>query len=187
MESILVLTHADESGSALTKASLEAVTAGIDLASRLSAPLTIGIIAADAATAASSLPSSGARLLAISGEAFAQARYAADAAAAEALCRAASATIVLAPGTSRFTRIAAGVAHRLGGFVDTHITALSGTDNIEASRWFYRQRIEAVLIRRLSHLGPGGVFLHGDRDELRDADLFGRPGSSGRRYDALRG
>jgi electron transfer flavoprotein alpha subunit len=147
MESILVLTHADESGSALTKASLEAVTAGIDLASRLSAPLTIGIIAADAATAASSLPSSGARLLAISGEAFAQARYASDAAAAEALCRAASATIVLAPGTSRFTRIAAGVAHRLGGFVDTHITALSGTDNIEASRWFYRQRIEAVLSR----------------------------------------
>src|ERR1039458_8734241 len=147
MEIILVLTHADESGSALTKASLEAVTAGIDLASRLSAPLTIGIIAADAATAASSLPSSGARLLAISGEAFAQARYASDAAAAEALCRAASATIVLAPGSSRFTRIMAGVAHRLGGFVDTHITALSGTDNIEASRWFYRQRIEAVLSR----------------------------------------
>ena len=28
MESILVLTHADETGSALTKASLEAVTAG---------------------------------------------------------------------------------------------------------------------------------------------------------------
>jgi electron transfer flavoprotein alpha subunit len=147
MESILVLTHADESGSALTKASLEVVTAGMELAARLSAPLTIGIIAADAVTAASPLPSSGARLLAVSGEAFAQARYATDAAAAEALQRAANATIVLAPGTSRFTRIMAGVAHRLGGFVDTHITALSGTDNIEASRWFYRQRIEAVLSR----------------------------------------
>jgi electron transfer flavoprotein alpha subunit len=147
MESILVLTHADESGSALTKASLEAVTAGIDLAARLSAPLTIGIIAADAAAAASSLPSSGARLLAVSGEAFAQARYATDAAAAEALCRAANATIVVAPGSSRFTRIAAGVAHRLGGFVDTHITALSGTEIVEASRWFYRQRIEAVISR----------------------------------------
>ena len=147
MESILVLTHADESGSALSKASLEAVTAGIDLAARLSAPFIIGIIAADAATAASSLPSSGARLLAVSGEAFAQARYATDAAAAKALCRAANASIVVAPGSSRFTRIAAGVAHRLGGFVDTHITALSGTDKIEASRWFYRQRIEAVLSR----------------------------------------
>jgi electron transfer flavoprotein alpha subunit len=147
MESILVLTHADESGSALTKASLEAVTAGIDLAARLSAPLTIGIIAAEAAAAASSLPSGGARLLAVSGDAFAQARYASDAAAAEALQRAANATIVLAPGTARFTRIMAGVAHRLGGFVDTHITALSGTEKIEASRWFYRQRIEAVLSR----------------------------------------
>jgi electron transfer flavoprotein alpha subunit len=147
MESILVLTHADESGFALTKASLEAVTAGLELTARLSAPLTIGIIAANAATAASSLPSSGARLLAVSGEAFAQARYATDAAAAEALCRAANASIVVAPGTSRFTRIAAGIAHRLGGFIDTHITALGGTETVEASRWFYRQRIEAVINR----------------------------------------
>jgi electron transfer flavoprotein alpha subunit len=131
MEKILVLTHADETGSALTKASLEAVTAGLELAARLSTPLTIGIIAADVATAASSLPSSGARLLAVSGEAFAQARYASDAAAAEAICRAAEATIVLAPGSSRFTRI----------------TALSGSETVEASRWFYRQRIEAVISR----------------------------------------
>jgi electron transfer flavoprotein alpha subunit len=151
MENILVLTHADESGSALTKASLEAVTAGIDLAARLSASLTIGIVAVDATAAASTIASTGARIIAVSGEAFAQARYASDAAAAEALCRAANATIVLAPGSSRFTRIAASVAHRLGGFVDTHITALSGpesnSENIEASRWFYRQRIEAVISR----------------------------------------
>jgi electron transfer flavoprotein alpha subunit len=149
MENLLVLTHADESGSALTKASLEAVTAGLELASRLSAPVTIGIVATDAAAAAGSLASTGARLLAVSGEAFAQARYATDAAACEALCRAANATIVLAPGSSRFTRIAAGVAHRVGGFIDTHITALGGTGAIEASRWFYRQRIEAVVSRNV--------------------------------------
>jgi electron transfer flavoprotein alpha subunit len=147
MEKILVLTHADETGSALSKASLEAVTAGLELAARLSAPLTIGIVAADAEAAATSLPSSGARLLAVSGEAFAQARYASDATAVEALCRAAEATIVLAPGSSRFTRVAAGVAHRLGSFIDTHITALIGTDAVEAARWFYRQRIEAVISR----------------------------------------
>jgi electron transfer flavoprotein alpha subunit len=147
MEKILVLTHADESGSALSKASLEAVTVGLELAARLSAPLTIGIVAADAAAAAGALTSASARLLAVSGEAFAQARYATDAAAVEALCRAAEATIVLAPGTSRFTRVAAGVAHRLGGFIDTHITALIGAESIEASRWFYRQRIEAVISR----------------------------------------
>jgi electron transfer flavoprotein alpha subunit len=147
MENILVLTHADETGSALTRASLETVTAGLELAARLSAPLTIGIVAADAAAAANALASTGARLLAVSGKAFAQPRYASDAAACEALCRAAKATIVLAPGTSRFTRVAAGVAYRLGGFVDTHITALGGTDTVEATRWFYRQRVEAVVSR----------------------------------------
>jgi electron transfer flavoprotein alpha subunit len=157
MESILVLTHAalsdeisDEAGSVLTRASLEAVTAGKELAARLSASLTIGIVAAnaaDAATAATSLSAVGTRLLAVSGEAFAEARYTTDAAACEALCRAAQATIVLAPATSRFVRVAAGVAHRLGGFIDTHITALGGTETVEATRWFYRQRIEAVLSR----------------------------------------
>ena len=145
MESILVLVHADETGAALTKASLEVVTAGRELAARLSASLTIGIIGD--ASAANALASAGVRLLAVSGEAFIQARYASDAAATEALCRAVNATIVLAPGTSRFARVAAGVAHRLGGFIDTHITALGGSEKIEATRWFYRQRVEAVLSR----------------------------------------
>jgi electron transfer flavoprotein alpha subunit len=147
MESILVLTHADESGSALTKASLETVTAGRELAARLSANLAIGIVAADAQAIAGVLASTGARLLGVSGPDFAQARYASDAAAVEALCRAAGATIVLAPCTSRFVRVAAGVAHRLGGLIDTHITALSGSETIEASRWYYRQRVEAVISR----------------------------------------
>ncbi|MGB8259509.1 MAG: hypothetical protein WCE75_04130, partial [Terracidiphilus sp.] len=96
MEKILVLTHVDESGSALTKGSLEAVSAGLELAARLAAPLAIGIVAAEPAAAANALASTGAKLLAVSGEAFAQARYATDAAAAEALCRAGGATIVLA-------------------------------------------------------------------------------------------
>jgi len=145
MESILVLTHADETGAALTKASLEAVTAGQALAASLNAQLAIGIVAADATNLSKSLPS--ARLLAVSGEAFAQPRYATDTAACEALCRAASATIILAPSSSRFSRVAAGVAHRLGGFIDTHVTAIGGTETIEATRWFYRQRVEAVLTR----------------------------------------
>src|SRR5450631_3715520 len=102
MESILILTHVDESDSALTKASLECVTTGLDLASRLSAPLTIGIVAADATSAANTLASTGARLLAVSGEAFSRPRYSTDAAACEALCRAAAAPIVLAPTSARF-------------------------------------------------------------------------------------
>jgi electron transfer flavoprotein alpha subunit len=146
MESILVLTHTDEH-SALTKASLEAVSAGCELAERLGASLAIGIVAADPEPAASALAACGARIFAVSGDAFAQARYATDAAACEALCHAAGATIVLAPSSSRFARVAAGVAHRLGGVIDTHITALGGSDALEVTRWFYRQRIEGALTR----------------------------------------
>ena len=146
MENILVLTNADETGSALTRASLEAVTAGIDLAARLSAPLSIGVIARDA-SAANSLAATGAKLFVVSGVGLAQPRYATDAAACEALCRAANASIVLIPAGARFSRVAAGVAHRLGGVIDTHITALSGEEKIEATRWFYRQRVEAVIMR----------------------------------------
>ncbi len=58
-ESILVLTHADETGSALTKASLEAVTAGKELAAQLGASLTIGIVAVDANAAAGVLAEVG--------------------------------------------------------------------------------------------------------------------------------
>ena len=147
MEAILVLTHAEDDGSTLSKGSLEAVTAGKELAARLKAALTIGIVAQDAANAAKAVANAGAKLLGASGEAFAQARYASDAAACEALCRAASATIVLAPQSSRFTRVMGGVAHRLKGVIDTHIASLGGTESVEVTRWFYRQRIEAVLTR----------------------------------------
>ncbi|MGA3131678.1 MAG: hypothetical protein ABSD59_12805 [Terracidiphilus sp.] len=144
MESILVLTHADESGAALTKASLETVTAGKELAARLGAPLKVGIIAADAQPLSQGLPCVA---LVAEDPAFAQPRFASDAAACEALCRTAKASIVLAPESSRFARVMAAVAHRLGGMIDTHITALAGAESVEATRWFYRQRIEAVVTR----------------------------------------
>jgi len=147
MERILVLTHVVDQGAALTKASLEAVTVGRELATRLSAPLLIGIVGTDTASAAATLSATGARLLTVSGEPFAQPRYGSDTAACEAICRMAEATIVLAPASSRFVRVAAALAHRLGGLVDTHITALSGTDTVDATRWFYRQRVEAVISR----------------------------------------
>ncbi len=149
MESILVLTHGDETGSALSKASLEAVTAGKELAARLGAEMTIGIVAKHASRAASAVMNAGPRLLAVQGEAFAQARFASDAAACEALCRAALATIVLAPHSSRFSRVMAAVAHRMGGVIDTHITAIGGVESVEPTRWFYRQRIEAIVSREM--------------------------------------
>jgi electron transfer flavoprotein alpha subunit len=147
MDSILVLIHADESGAALTKASLEAVTAGRDLAARLRSELTLGIVAADASAPAAAVAAAGAKMLAAHGPAFAQARFASDAVACEALCRAAEPTLVLAPQSSRFARVMAAVAHRMGGVIDTHFTAITGAESLQATRWFYRQRIEAVIAR----------------------------------------
>jgi len=144
MESILVLTHADETGSALSKGSLEAITAGKERAARLGAALTVGIVAANPAPLSKGLQCAA---LAVSGQAFAQARYASDTAACQALCRAANATIVIAPQSSRFARVMAGVAHRVGGLIDSHVTAIGGAEGVEATRWFYRQRVEAVVSR----------------------------------------
>jgi len=147
MESILVLTHCDESGTALSKGSLEAVTAAKELAARLGSAWTIGIVGGNPELAAKALSSAGAPIRVVSGEAFAQPRFASDAAACEAICRATQATIVLAPHSSRFARIMAAVAHRIGGCIDTHIAAIGGAEGVEAGRWFYRQRMEAVLTR----------------------------------------
>jgi electron transfer flavoprotein alpha subunit len=147
MESILVLTHADESGEQLSRGSLEAVTAGKELAARLGVKLTIGMVCKNAKELARSVASAEARLLAAAGEAFAQPRYASDAAACEAICRAAQSTIVVAPHSSRFARVMAAVAHRLAGSIETHITTIGVAGGVEATRWFYRQRMEAVVTR----------------------------------------
>src|SRR5258708_13445574 len=79
MESILVLTHTASGNEvsadnipALTRGALETVAAGRELAERLGAALTIGIVGRDTANAAATLASTGARILPVTGEAFAQ-------------------------------------------------------------------------------------------------------------------
>lgn len=147
MEKILVLMHVDEAGNELPKLALETLAAGEELAKTLGSTLSIGIVGAEVQAAANTIANVGAKILAVGGPEFAQACYASDAAAAEALCKAAAPTIVLACGTSRFSRVLAGVAHRLGGQIDTHINSVSTEGGISAARWFYRQRVEAVLQR----------------------------------------
>jgi electron transfer flavoprotein alpha subunit len=145
MEKILVLVHLDETGTSLPKSAIEAVGAALTLGSAI----TVGIIGDNIQFAADSIASTGARILAVSGPEFSQPRYSTDAAAAEALCRAAEATIVIAPSTSRFARVLPGVAYRLNGAAETHITGLNTgqSKDLTVTRWFYRQRIEATLSR----------------------------------------
>jgi electron transfer flavoprotein alpha subunit len=144
VESILVLAHTEADGT-LAKPSFEALAAALALGGEV----TLGLVGAEVQPAADQAAGCGAvRFLAVNGEAFAQSRYATDAAAAEALCRAAAAGIVIAPATSRWARALPGVAFRLGGRVDTHATGIAAENGIPAvTRWFYRQRMEAVLTR----------------------------------------
>ncbi len=144
MDSILVLAHTEPDGS-LAKPALEAITAAKELGGEFS----VGLIGAETETAARQIANCGAaKILGVSGELFSHPRYSTDAAAAEAICRASGATLVLAPSTSRWARALPGVAYRLGGRVDTHATAIATRDGAPfVNRWFYRQRMEATLTR----------------------------------------
>lgn len=143
-ETVLFLAFPEPDGS-FSKVTLEALGA----ARGLGGSLVVGLIGAQVRPAADSIASCGAsRFLAVAGDAFAESRYSTDAAAAEALFRASGATIVLAPHTSRTARALPGVAQRAGGRIDTHIVELSHDgDGIRVNRWYYRQRMEAVLGR----------------------------------------
>ena len=144
MDSILLLIHTESDGT-LAKPALEALTAALALGGEI----TIGLVGAQVQPAANQVAGSGAkRILAVAGEPYAASRYATDAAAAEAICRAVGAAFVIAPHTSRWARALPGVAYRLGGRVDTHVTGLTAEDATPAAtRWFYRQRMEAALTR----------------------------------------
>jgi electron transfer flavoprotein alpha subunit len=146
MDTVLLLTHTDPDG-ALPRAALEALGAARALAG--GAPIPVALFGASTDAAAASLGGAGAaKVLAVQGPAFGPPRYATDAAAAAALVKASGASVVVAPATSRLARVAAGVAHRLGGRVDTHVTAVGADGGPNATRWYYRQRIEARLRRK---------------------------------------
>lgn len=147
-KNILLLLHVDESGSTVPSAAFEACGAALDLAQRTGGLVTIGIIGEDIQTAANAFAHAGRRIVGVFGPEFAHPRYSTDAAAAEAICREVAPDLVLAPATSRFLRVLPGTAERLQGQVDTHITDIDVVDGaVTAKRWFYRQRLEAVIQR----------------------------------------
>jgi electron transfer flavoprotein alpha subunit len=144
MEKILVLGHVEADGS-LVKSTLESIAA----AKELGGEFCVGLIGGDVAKAANQITGCGAaRIYGVSGADFTQARYATDAAAAEVIVKAAQAGIVIVSQTSRWARVVSGVAARLGGRVDTHVTGIAVADGkLSVSRWYYRQRMEAVMSR----------------------------------------
>jgi len=149
METILVLAHTENDGS-LAKSAREALHAAATLHKSLAGSrLVVGLIGENVQAAANSIAACPAqKYLGVTGADFSQSRYASDAAAAEAICKAALATVVVAPATSRWARVLPGVAQRLGGRADTHVTGAAVAEGkISISRWFYRQRMEGALTR----------------------------------------
>ena len=149
METILVLAHTETDGS-LAKQVREALHAAAALHKSLAgSKLLVGLIGEDVQAAANSIAASPAtKYFGVTGADFSVSRYATDAAAAEAIFKAAQATVVVAPATSRWARVLPGVAQRLGGRADTHVTGVAVADGkISVNRWYYRQRMEGVLTR----------------------------------------
>ena len=148
METILYLANTEADGT-LGKPALEALGAAVELKNALGATLLAGLYGEQLKPAADAIANCGAqKILGVSGVDFAQPRYGSDAAACEALARAANPSIIITSGTSRAMRVMAGVTHRLGGRIDTHVSAIATEGGaVSVSRWFYRQRIEATLSR----------------------------------------
>jgi electron transfer flavoprotein alpha subunit len=149
VETILFLAHTENDGT-LARPALEALAGAKWLAGALpGSSLAAGFIGENTQPATGQTASCGAsRFLSVTGSEFGQSRYATDAAAAEALCRVAGATIVIAPATARWARCLAGVAKRLDGRIDSHVSGISAVGGkLVISRWYYRQRMEAVLDR----------------------------------------
>ncbi len=144
MENILVLAHVEADG-ALANAALETIAA----AKELGGAFCVGLIGVDVAGAANSIAGCGAaKILGVNGAEYSQARYVTDAAAAEAIAKAAGAGIILVAHTSRWGRVVSGVAARLGGRADTHVTGIKAdAGKVTVSRWYYRQRMEAQMSR----------------------------------------
>ncbi|MCX7624797.1 MAG: hypothetical protein N2Z21_01070 [Candidatus Sumerlaeaceae bacterium] len=147
-EKLLLIIPVEADGS-MPKVAWETVGAVRSLAEAMQCSFDVGLWGQDVLPAARALARCGAaRFLAVQGDDFAQARYATDAAASEALARASQATMILAPSTSRTNRIIGGVAYRLGGRADTHAASIQLVDGrLQLTRWYYRQRIMVVLER----------------------------------------
>ncbi len=149
METILFLAHPGPDGT-FAPAALEALAVARSLAAGLpGAALNAGLVGGEVQAAAGRIAGCGAvRFLAVAGPDFAPSRYSSDVVAIEALCRAAGATIVVAPATSRWNRVMAGAAQRLGGRIDAHLTGVAVAESQPVvTRWYYRQRLEAELKR----------------------------------------
>lgn len=148
-ETILFLAHSEADGF-LSKFSLEALTAAkraVEI--NTGSTFVVGLVGGSIEACAEQIGSCGAKRFAgVSGDDFAQARYASDAFALEAIARAVKPAVIVAAGTSRMNRSLPSLAYRLQGVIDTHVSdLLAAAKGFSVQRWYYRQRMDATLSR----------------------------------------
>lgn len=149
MSNILLLVHTEADGS-LARGALETAQAVSEIKQAGSgSELIIGLVGGEVETAAHALAVlEASRVIGVSGSDYGVSRYVTDAAAATALIQASEADIVIAAGSSRWSRALPGVATRVGGKIDTHVSGIVVEGGkIKAQRWYYRQRMMATLSR----------------------------------------
>ncbi|NLD62017.1 electron transfer flavoprotein subunit alpha [Candidatus Sumerlaeota bacterium] len=150
MERILCLLHTQSDGT-LSQLALETLTVSSTTAAQLpDAVLLVGILGTATQQAATQIGSCGANQFFIAEDpALEKGSYHNDTNAAEAIAKAAQATIIFAPADSRFNRMISGMAIRLNGRADTHAVAVAADNGtLTISRWYYRQRIIAQQTRQ---------------------------------------
>ena len=129
---------------------METLSAAIEIQKGLAgSTLTVGLVGEPVQAAADSIAACGAaKILGVSGADFGTSRYATDVKALEAIGAASSATIIVSPATSRFSRALPGAAFRLKATIDTHVSGIQLTEGVlQIHRWYYRQRMMATLTR----------------------------------------
>lgn len=146
MDSFLVLL-ASNNGQ-VPPADLDLCRGVATLAAATGAVWRIGLLAADSVLPAGLDTLGAASIEAVEDAQMASARYATDLHATAAIAQAVQPGFILAADSTRWSRVLPGLTRRLGGRFDAHLTALQAAgDNLAATRWFYRQRLEADFTR----------------------------------------
>jgi electron transfer flavoprotein alpha subunit len=145
-EKLLCLITTTEDGT-LDRATLESLALASQLKSESAAELVIGCIGKQPAEGIGNCKAD--QYMIVSGDSFESSRYSTDVAAAEALLNAAGSSVVIAASTPRIQRFLSGLAARMNGVVDTHVTGIElEGDALTVTRWFYKQRIESQISRK---------------------------------------
>lgn len=149
MEKILFISDTNSQGQ-LPKVSLEVLAGAKMLAEDLNCgPVLAGLLGGEVQAAADTLAGCGvSQVMAVAGADFSVSRYSTDTVALETIIVKFQPSLIICPATTRLARAVPGIAARVQGKVDTHVSGLAVEEGKPyINRWYYRQRMMATLSR----------------------------------------